>query len=213
MSTDDSLLRTTTGVVLAGGRSQRFGDTEKALAEYDGRPMLVHVVETLASLTETVVVNCREAQRPAFGQALAAYDEQVVFAIDEQPDNGPLAGFQTALAAVETEYVLLLACDMPLVDADSLSALRSRIDDDIDAVVPQVDGTPVPTHAIYHAPSAIEPSASVLAAGDRSLQALLSRLRVEYLPVEEGGLRPSSLRSVDTQAELETLNRSHADDS
>jgi len=79
-----------TGVVVAGGRSTRFGAREKALAEMNGEPMLRRVVEALGTVTDEVVVNCRRDQRDAFAAALDGVDTGVRFALNEQPDEGPL---------------------------------------------------------------------------------------------------------------------------
>jgi molybdopterin-guanine dinucleotide biosynthesis protein A len=54
------------GVVLAGGRSTRFDDGDKALATVEGTSMLARVVHRLGAVTDVVVVNCRPGQREAF---------------------------------------------------------------------------------------------------------------------------------------------------
>ena len=46
------------GLVLAGGRSSRFG-SEKALAEMEGRPLLVHVLARLQPACAAVAVSAR----------------------------------------------------------------------------------------------------------------------------------------------------------
>ncbi|MBA3896663.1 MAG: NTP transferase domain-containing protein, partial [Sphingomonadaceae bacterium] len=61
------------GAVLAGGASRRFG-SDKALAMRDGRPLIAHVVDALATQVDAVVVCGRDwgglpsiADRPAPG--------------------------------------------------------------------------------------------------------------------------------------------------
>jgi molybdopterin-guanine dinucleotide biosynthesis protein A len=39
----------TVGCILAGGQSRRMGGGDKCLKELDGRPMLAHVIDRLAS--------------------------------------------------------------------------------------------------------------------------------------------------------------------
>ena len=201
MSTDER--SNTTGVVVAGGRSTRFGDREKALARLDGRPMLAHVVAALGELTDTVVVNCRPDQQAAFADALEALDVDIQWALDEEPDEGPLAGLATALDAVDTDRAVVLGCDMPLSDPDSLSALARRLGSS-DAVVPRTDGGPEPLHAVYRVEPALTAARAALDDGERSLRALLNRLAVGFVD----SVPARSLTSVDTQARLEAVEPS-----
>jgi molybdopterin-guanine dinucleotide biosynthesis protein A len=195
-----------TGVVVAGGRSTRFGDDDKALAEIGDQPMLRCVVATLGTVTDEVVVNCRPDQRAAFQQALAGVDTEVRYALDEEPDEGPLAGLTTALTAVDTEFAIVLGCDMPLADGDALAALLERAQTtDADAVVPTTEGGPEPLHAVYRVESTRTAAQEALGDGRRSLHALLDGLRVETVPVGEGAVPAQSVTSVDTQARLREI--------
>ncbi|MDQ3209832.1 MAG: NTP transferase domain-containing protein, partial [Actinomycetota bacterium] len=54
------------GIVLAGGRSSRFGVDDKLAATYDGMPLLHHPVLRLAEITgDVVVVLAPDAPEPA----------------------------------------------------------------------------------------------------------------------------------------------------
>jgi len=190
-----------TGVVVAGGRSARFGDREKALAKLDGRPMLAHVVATLGAVSAGVVVNCRPDQRAAFADALAGCDTDIAWALDERPDEGPLAGLATALAAVDTDRAVVLGCDMPLADAATLEMLLDRLGDH-DAVVPRTEGGPEPLHAVYRVEPALAAARATLGDGERSLRALLDRLDVNSV---EETVPARSLTSIDTEARLQAV--------
>ncbi|MBB4857581.1 molybdopterin-guanine dinucleotide biosynthesis protein A [Novosphingobium chloroacetimidivorans] len=86
------------GVVLAGGRSTRFG-SDKALAEVDGHSLISIAVDTLAGWCEHVVVAGR-ATAPA--PTLPDWP---------RPDMGPLAGLAAALhLAVDEGYDAVLSC-------------------------------------------------------------------------------------------------------
>lgn len=189
-----------TGVVVAGGRSTRFGDREKALAELDGRPMLAHVVATVGELADSVVVNCRPDQQAAFADALSALDADVRWALDEREDEGPLAGLAQALSAVDTDLAVVLSCDMPLAEAAALATLRDRLGEE-SAVVPRTAHGPEPLHAVYRTGPTLTAARAALDDGERSLRALLSRLTVRYVEVGDG-VPARSLTSVDTQERL-----------
>lgn len=196
-----------TGVVLAGGRSRRFGEADKALAKLDGTALVGHVVRALAGVVSRVVVNCRPDQREPFGAAIAeaGVDATVEFALDEEPDEGPLAGLRTALAAVETPYAAVLACDMPLVTAETLATLCARARDTGETVVPRTDGGFEPTCAVYHVPTARRAADERYGAGERSLHALLSALDPTVVDAEALDIGDRELTSVDTRETLAAL--------
>jgi molybdopterin-guanine dinucleotide biosynthesis protein A len=195
-----------TGVVVAGGRSTRFGEEEKALAEVAGQPMLRRVVTTLGTVADDVVVNCRPDQRAAFADALDGL--AVRFALDDQPDEGPLAGLLTGLQSVDTDLAVVLGCDMPLADADALAALVEQAGaTDTDAVVPRTDGGPEPLHAVYRVDPTRDVARTTLDEGRRSLRALLDGLAVSVVPVGAGFISARSVTSVDTRARLREISR------
>ena len=100
-----------TGVILAGGRGARMGGVDKGLVEVAGRPMVEHVLAAVERQAGAVAINAnRSAERYArYGHPVIA-DRMDGF-------QGPLAGMASALAAAATEFVLVVPCDSPLVDA------------------------------------------------------------------------------------------------
>jgi molybdopterin-guanine dinucleotide biosynthesis protein A len=53
-----------TGLVLAGGQGRRMGGVDKGLVDFDGRPMVAHVIDRFAPQVATIVVNANQnAQR------------------------------------------------------------------------------------------------------------------------------------------------------
>ena len=67
---------------------------------------------------------------------------------DLYADHGPLAGIFTALSAASYAHVLVIACDMPLLNEPLLQYLVS-LKDTADVVVPRWDRFPEPLHAVY----------------------------------------------------------------
>jgi molybdopterin-guanine dinucleotide biosynthesis protein A len=52
------------GIILAGGRSTRFGGGEKSLKPVNGQPMICHVREAIKPLVDEIIVSVRdEVQR------------------------------------------------------------------------------------------------------------------------------------------------------
>jgi len=113
------------GLVLAGGRSVRFGG-EKAVALLNGQPLLTWAVRRLETVCASVGVNVRpgtEAEALAKAQGLPTL-------YDEAGDaSGPLAGVKVGLIWAEGQGAQTLAvspCDAPLLPADLHLRLLDR---------------------------------------------------------------------------------------
>ena len=189
------------GVVVAGGRSTRMGDREKAVVEVAGRPLVARVAEALSGVADELVVNCRPDQRDAIATALQGHDP--VFATDEDPDRGPVGGIATGLGATTATYAAVVACDLPFLDPDLIEYLFERAAGQ-EAAVPKPDEWFEPLHAVYRPEPMAAACENALAAGDvRIIEPLFT---LEYTVVERRDLVAhgslSSFESVDTPAEV-----------
>ncbi|MBB6646732.1 molybdenum cofactor guanylyltransferase [Halobellus ruber] len=135
-------------LVLAGGRSTRFGDSDKAVADLAGTPMIRRVVDRIAGVVDEVVINCRADQVDSIRDAVAGSGFEPTFAVDRETDEGPMAGIARGLEAVSAEYAFVVACDMPFVDPDFVEYLFERAAGH-DAAVPRPDEWYQTTQAVY----------------------------------------------------------------
>jgi molybdenum cofactor guanylyltransferase len=105
------------GVVLAGGRSVRFGG-EKAAAELAGRPLLMWAAQRLKGSCAAVAVNARPDTE---AEALARQAGLPVLHDAPGDAAGPLAGVKVGLIWAQGLGARLLAvspCDAPLLPPD-----------------------------------------------------------------------------------------------
>lgn len=192
------------GIILAGGRSTRFGGGEKSLRAVDGKPMICRVREALLPLVDEVVVSVRdERQRDLVFPFLSGGDH--TFAYDRLQDIGPLAGVLESLKAARGEYVVIVACDMPFVNPKAIDFLFAKARGH-DAAVPLGPRDFLePLHAVYRREAMIRAVEASLRAGERRIASPLKHLKdVVYVPFEE-------IRAVDP--ELKTfLNINRAED-
>jgi molybdopterin-guanine dinucleotide biosynthesis protein A len=172
-----------TGVVLAGGQSRRMG-RDKALIELGGETLLVRAARVLATVTGEVLVVGRPPGEPGpVGARLVA---------DVYPGLGPLGGIVTALRAMHTPLALVVACDMPLLQAALIRYLIG-LASEYEAVVPRTEQGPEPLHAVYSA-ACLPAAEACLADGERAVSALLTRVRTRYVPrYESAPYDPSGL--------------------
>jgi molybdopterin-guanine dinucleotide biosynthesis protein A len=153
------------GVVLAGGRSTRYG-SDKAFADLGGIPLVERAVRTLGPVARRVVVVANDVS----GHAAAAWTVRP----DLVPGIGPLGGLHTAVAwAVEEGFggVVVLATDMPFVPSSLLEELAARLERG-GAVVPASRGRRgfEPLCAAYH----VDCLAAIEAAIERGDRAVIS---------------------------------------
>jgi len=198
-----------TGVVLAGGRSTRFGDQEKALVSVAGEPMLRRVVARLGRSVDTVVVNCRADQQEEFAEALDGIDIPIEFAIDPITDRGPLAGIRTAFEAIESEYATVVACDMPGLSPDLLDYLFEQANGHEGAIPEQDNGRQQPVQAVYQVEAMQAVAKKELNAGRRSLNGAVANLDTVTVPSAEVATRDGkrSLQNINTPEEMAAFER------
>ena len=190
-----------TAVVLAGGRSTRFEGGDKLLADLAGESLVRRTVRRLAPTVGSVVVNCRGDQRDPLAAALDGLD--ISFAVDPEPDAGPMAGIRTGLRAAPTAFAVVVAGDMPFADADLIEHLFDRVAGH-DAAVPRVDDWFQTTQAAYRAERMADACDRALDRGETKVLAPLEEL--DWTVVEEATLREhgwlDSFENVNTRAEL-----------
>ncbi|KAB1190686.1 MULTISPECIES: molybdenum cofactor guanylyltransferase [Haloferax] len=190
------------GVVLAGGESTRFGEQNKALAHFDGEPLISRVVATLSDATGTrPILAARSEDRAA--DLLEVLPP--VPTVSDAPDyEGPIAGLFAAAESVSTPWIVVTGCDMPLVSQTAVRTLLEHATDGVDAVVPDDAGRPEPLLAAYRTAS-IRAHRSQLsrAAGPQRLLDELPSVRT--LSTEAYPVLDRAVTNVNTQGELATL--------
>jgi len=109
------------GLILAGGRSRRMGGGRKALTELAGRPLLQHVIDTLAPQVCELALSVDE------GSAALAD-----FGLPQLPDphpghRGPLGGVLSGLRyfAPRRGWLLVVPCDAPFLPPDLANRLST----------------------------------------------------------------------------------------
>ena len=141
------------GVIIAGGYSTRFGETDKAVAELAGQPMIRRVANRLEPVIDELVVNCRPAQTEPIRAAMDDYPLAVQYGLDEQSGLGPVAGIRNGLQPTNGEYAAVVACDMPFVEPVLIEFLFEQAAS-ADAAVPRLESDYYePTQAVYRVES------------------------------------------------------------
>ncbi len=132
------------GLLLAGGQSRRM-QRDKATLEYAGEPQLARAARLLQPLVAKTFVSVRA------GQELDAQRSAFQPIVDRLPDLGPLGGIHAALHTHPDAAWLVLACDLPFLDAATLQQLiAARVPQKLaTAYRSRFDGMPEPLCAIW----------------------------------------------------------------
>jgi len=186
-------------IVLAGGRSSRFG-RDKLAEIVDGQSLLDRaIVAALAVASDVVVVIAPGPDRPIPAGARLVHDATAF--------EGPLAGLAIGLAALEPDVdrAIVVGGDMPSLIPAVLARLSAALGATVDAAVLDVDGRSVPLPMAVQRHVALPVARSLLDAGEHRLRALPLALRV--MIIAEGTWRlddPNglTLRDVDVPGDL-----------
>jgi molybdopterin-guanine dinucleotide biosynthesis protein A len=105
-------------LLLAGGQGRRMGGRDKGLILWRDKPFIEHLHALVRPLTDDLIVSCNRNR-----EQYVRYADQLVE--DEQRDfAGPYAGIRAGLGVAKNEYLLVIPCDMPLLDRALLDGLR-----------------------------------------------------------------------------------------
>lgn len=175
-------------LILAGGRGQRMGGRDKGLVDWRGEPLIAHVHRVVRPLSDDLVISCNRNQAD-----YRAYADRLVG--DAEADfPGPLAGVIAGLKVARHGWVVVLACDAPLVDRELIEGLlRLAVAGNSAAMVRQ-GGFWQPMYSVL--PKRVLPALEqAWAAGERSLQKALLREAVQGLECAESDRRLSNFNS------------------
>ncbi|MDZ4021220.1 molybdenum cofactor guanylyltransferase MobA [Pseudomonas sichuanensis] len=175
-------------LILAGGRGQRMGGRDKGLLPWRGEPLVAHVQRVVGGLSDDVVISCNRNQ-----ELYRPYADQLVG--DAEADfPGPLAGVIAGLQVVRHEWVVLLACDAPLVDQVLIEdLLKLAVEHDSAAMVRQ-GGYWQPMFSVLPR-RVLAVLEQAWAAGERSLQKALLVEAVQGLECAQDDQRLSNFNS------------------
>ena len=186
-------------IVLAGGRSSRFG-RDKLAEPIDGTPLLDHAIAAVRALTDVIVVVGSAETDPSLLDG-------VTLIHDERPFEGPLVALAAGLAVVgpDVDRVILVGGDMPTLVPAVLGRLIAALGNHATAAILEVDGPPAILPMALATESAGVAARRLVGAGERRLGALLEDLDVRVIPLTEWRFDDPdgrTLRDIDAPSDL-----------
>ncbi len=189
------------GVILCGGKSSRMG-TPKHLLPFGKEVVLQRVVRVLGEVVSPLVVVC------AAGQELPQLPDSLRMIEDEEEYLGPLAGLVMGLKALagEVDAVYLTGCDVPLLKAEFIQGMISKLGE-YECVVAMEEQFLHPLAAVYR--TSVLPVAEELLLNDvlrpRALIEACQSLKISVEELRIFDAELDSLRNMNNPDEYQTL--------
>lgn len=183
-------------LILAGGKSSRMGQ-DNALMDFQGRSLLQRVYDAAAQCCPRIYIATHQPQvyQPLLPQSSLWISETPHEG--DRPFQGPLIGFARALPHIPSAWILLLACDLPFLEVETLRQwIQQAAGNPLPCIacVPRIRTRWEPLCALYHT-SCRESLQAFVDAGGRSFQRWLDGQPVQPLTVPN----PKMLYNCNTQ--------------
>ncbi len=127
-------------VILVGGKSSRFG-SPKHLAICEGQTFLSKITKTLSPIDTYYSINHERQLTPLIDAHKAI--------TDKYDDIGPLGGIATSLSEINSNFILVTSCDVPLISNKLVNQIIGYAIINNKSVVAEIDGKLMPTFAVY----------------------------------------------------------------
>jgi len=123
----------TTGIILAGGLSKRFGGINKALIQVFDKPLIEHVIDALRPQVSQILISANRniLELSYFGYSVIE---------DNLKNSGPLGGIESLIDHVTTDLVIVTTCDTMHIPENFVIELEtSRTKNKADIAIAKTD--------------------------------------------------------------------------
>ncbi|MGY6530957.1 MAG: molybdenum cofactor guanylyltransferase [Cyanobacterium sp.] len=168
-------------LILAGGKSSRMGK-DKALLKIDGQYLLTKTYHIARELSEQVFIITSSQHQY---QPILPKDAPLI--IEPHPYQGPLVAFAHGLSFINTEWVLLLPCDLIYLHSQEIKSwlgLLPSLSPEITALLPP-HGKGWDCLCGFYRRSCLASLRESLGQGNKSFQPWLAKEKVSPLMVKD----------------------------
>ncbi|KAF2327569.1 molybdenum cofactor guanylyltransferase [Flavobacterium nitrogenifigens] len=186
-------METLTVFILCGGKSSRM-QSEKGLVLFQEKPFIEHIIQAILPITNNI-------------KLVTASKEYDYLKYEKIPDliidKGPLGGIYTALSHSETEFNLILSCDIPLISTELLQELISKHTQEAGITVFASDSKTHPLIGIY-SKEIVPIIKKAIDSDELRMMDLLARVPHQIIKIEES--ENFHLTNINSADELNDLN-------
>jgi len=179
--------------ILCGGKSSRM-QSEKGLVLFQDKPFVEHIIQAVLGVTSNIKLITNGTD----------YDYLTYQKLpDLVTDKGPLGGIYTALTDSETEFNLILSCDIPLISTELLQELISKHNEEAEITIFASESRLHPLIGIY-SKKVVPVIKSAIDNDDLKMMNLLAKIPHQIITIEES--ENFHLTNINSLDELNDLN-------
>ena len=182
-----------TGIVLAGGKSSRMG-SDKGLLTINDKTFVEHVIVAMKPLVDKIIIVSNNKDYDQFGYRRVE---------DSIKDSGPLAGLYSGLKHSETEFNLVLSCDIPMIKTELLKKLVDADLENHEVVQIESNTKTMPLIAMYKK-QCMHKCLELLQQGERRLRVAVNELKTKTIIIDAEF--DQFVKNVNTKEDLKTIN-------
>lgn len=179
-----------TAYILIGGESKRFGSL-KWQTTINGQTILDRIWDACDGIGNRYVIGKKKPDSISYP-----------FIKDELEINAPINGLYTALKYSKTDWILLLSCDLPLIDSRVFNKLWDSKSENCDIVIP-VSNDKIQVTCGFYQKRIFTKLESEIQNGNYSLFKLVEKLNSCYINFGNN----KSFLNMNTKKDLRTVEK------
>lgn len=189
------------GLILAGGKSARMGGRHKGSLLYKEETFVQILIREMGQEVQQMWIS--------YGQKNHGSYAGCRLLTDIYPECGPIGGIHAGLSACGQEWMLVMACDMPLLKKELFLRLYRELEragqgEEYEGVVPVTEGRVHPLAALYRKGLA-KTLEGQIEDGNFRLRDALKKSRILYVDVSKAPAFTEMLRNINTEEEYRKL--------
>jgi len=182
-----------TGIVLAGGKSSRMG-SDKGLIKIDNKTFVENVIAAMEPLVNEIIIVSNNPEYDQFG----FYRVE-----DDIKDSGPLAGLYSGLKYSNSEFNLVLSCDIPIIKTEILEKLIEVDYKNYEVTQIESHNKTMPLIAIYQK-QCMHKCLELLQQDERRLRVAVNQLKTKTIVIDSE--YDPFVKNVNNKEDLKKIN-------
>ena len=182
-----------TGVILAGGKNSRMG-TDKGLLMIEGKKIIERIIDAMKTVVDEIIIISNGDHYNNLGYKVYS---------DIIKECGPMGGIHTAFSFSNTEKNLVVSCDMPFLDSETLKIIVGNANE-CEIAIPEHNGMTEPLCAVYSTVCRNKFS-QLLGSGEWKLRDSLKCFNVKKILFDNESEAEKTFSNINTKEEYKDL--------
>jgi molybdopterin-guanine dinucleotide biosynthesis protein A len=184
------------GVILAGGASNRFGGITKSNIVLRGERIISRIINNINDIfDEIIIVTNDPSEFREFTSCKIIGDHYM--------KAGPLGGIHSALKSSANDAIFVFAGDMPFLKKEIIAEQINQFClNDYDILIPLIGEFIEPLHSIYRITVLGDLESFLTGEKNRSVRDFIKLLNVGYLKIEDSEENKRAFTNINSQSDI-----------